>query len=142
MHKSFNKKRITNKSSKYNKHKHKYSGGFQKKVNYLGILTQLISNKFTYLNSVRALIKSKGDVSIVNKLLTNKTFYIVPEYIKYNNVLQQLIDMDFPVHIAFPALLTANWNISLLFAFLNCIIPGFNVPPKVVSFAVNPLPSI
>ena len=112
MNKSFNKKRITNKSSKYNKHKHKYSGGFPKKVNYFGILTQLISNKFTYLDSVKALIKSKGELSIANKLLTNKTFYIDPEYIKYNNIFQQLIDMDFPFHIAFPALLISNWNVS------------------------------
>lgn len=111
MHNSFNKKRIINKSSKYN-NKHKHSGGFQKKVNYFGILTQLISNKFTYLDSVKALIKSKGELSIANKLLTNKTFYIDPEYIKYNNLLQQLIDMDFPTHIAFPALMAANWNIS------------------------------
>ena len=65
------------------------------------------------MDSVKALIKSKGELSIAHKLLTNKKLYVdPPEYIKYNNVLQQLIDMDFPAHIAFPALMSANWNIS------------------------------
>ena len=107
---SIHRKRIPKNYSKYNRHKH--SGGLKKKVNYLDILNSLISNKFTYFDSVKALIKSKGELSIAMNILTNKLFYIDTEYIKYNNVLQQLIDMEFPFHIAFPALLTAHWNVS------------------------------